>query len=404
MALGVRMDQMRFQSHDIGGSFGIKITNYTYMGVAALASKKAGGRPIKWIETRSEHMTASAHGNERVFLDTRVALDKKGVITAIDSRIWAQVLPGVYRFRNYRADFSQVVSNKCPVGPNRGYSRMLQLWFLERVVDICAHTLGIPGDEMRLRNYIKPKEFPYTTPNGCIYDSGNYPKMLELAKKQIGWDQWKKKQKKARAEGRWLGIGIGSTLDSGTNNFGQSRIINPHAPFSGQSGAAIVKLDIDGNISAAVGSVPQGQGHETTTAQIVADILNVHPDMVRYHRHLRQPVRRHRPHRRARRHHGVEVADPAAGLLHPQYPGRQARARRRQDGPRGAGEGDRQVGDFLGAGQPGQCQHRGPPRQAAQPYPQLPQRLARALQAARHRAQVRQPDPGLCRPASHLRD
>jgi 2-furoyl-CoA dehydrogenase large subunit len=297
MALGVRMDQMRFQSHDIGGSFGIKITNYTYMGVAALASKKAGGRPIKWIETRSEHMTASAHGNERVFLDTRVALDKKGVITAIDSRhlddcgaypryeplgciIWAQVLPGVYRFRNYRADFSQVVSNKCPVGPNRGYSRMLQLWFLERVVDICAHTLGIPGDEMRLRNYIKPKEFPYTTPNGCIYDSGNYPKMLELAKKQIGWDQWKKKQKKARAEGRWLGIGIGSTLDSGTNNFGQSRIINPHAPFSGQSGAAIVKLDIDGNISAAVGSVPQGQGHETTTAQIVADILNVHPDMV----------------------------------------------------------------------------------------------------------------------------
>jgi 2-furoyl-CoA dehydrogenase large subunit len=160
---------------------------------------------------------------------------------------------------------------------------MLQLWFLERVIDICAHTLGIPGDEMRQRNYIKPREFPYTTPNGCVYDSGNYPKMLELAKKQIGWEKWKKQQKqqkKARAEGRWLGIGIGSTLDSGTNNFGQSRIINPHAPFSGQSGAAIVKLDIDGSIVAAVGSVPQGQGHETTTAQVVADILNVHPDMV----------------------------------------------------------------------------------------------------------------------------
>lgn len=297
MALGIRFDQMRFQSHDIGGSFGIKITNYVYMALAALASRKAGGRPVKWIETRSEHMQASAHGNERTFLDTRVALDKKGVITAIESRhiddcgaypryeplgciIWAQVLPGVYRFPNYRADFTQVVTNKCPVGPNRGYSRMEQLWFIERVLDICGHTLGIPADEMRLRNYIRPNEFPYTTPNGCIYDSGNYPRMLEIAKKNIGWDDWKKKQKKARAEGRWLGIGIGTTLDSGTNNFGQSRLINPHAPFSGQSGAAIVKLGVDGNIVVSVGSVPQGQGHETTAAQVVADVLSVHPDLV----------------------------------------------------------------------------------------------------------------------------
>ncbi|MDA2915082.1 molybdopterin-dependent oxidoreductase, partial [Acidobacteriia bacterium AH_259_A11_L15] len=89
---------------------------------------------------------------------------------------------------------------------------------------------------------------PYTTPNGCVYDSGNYPRMLELAKQQMGWEEWKKKQQQARAQGRLLGIGIGTTLDSGTNNFGQARIINPNAPFSGQSGAAIVKLDIDGNI------------------------------------------------------------------------------------------------------------------------------------------------------------
>lgn len=297
MALGVRMEQMRFQSHDIGGSFGIKINNYVYMAIAALASRKAGGRPVKWIETRSEHMTASGHGNERTYCDTRVALDKNGVITAIESRhiddcgaypryeplgciIWAQVLPGVYRFRNYRADFTQVVTNKCPVAPNRGYSRMEHLWFLERVIDICGHTLGLSADEIRLRNYIKPDEFPYTTPNGCVYDSGNYPRMLELAKKTLGWEEWKRKQAEARAEGRLVGIGIGTTLDSGTNNFGQSRIINPNAPFSGQSGAAIVKLDIDGRIVVTVGSVPQGQGHETTAAQVVADVLEVHPDMV----------------------------------------------------------------------------------------------------------------------------
>lgn len=134
-----------------------------------------------------------------------------------------------------RIDFSQAVTNKCPVGPNRGYSRLQHLWFLERVVDICAHELDIAPDEMRLRNYIRPEEFPYTTPNGCVYDSGNYPRMLEVGKKLIGWDDWRRKQQDARKEGRLIGIGIGTTLDSGTNNFGQSQIINPYAPFSGNS-------------------------------------------------------------------------------------------------------------------------------------------------------------------------
>src|SRR5580693_1621995 len=295
--LGVHIDRIRVETSDIGGSFGIKITSYPQMAVCALASKKAGGRPVKWVETRSEHITSSAHGNERTFRDTRVALDQSGVISAITSRhiddcgaypryeplgcvIWSQVFSGVYRFKNARIEFSQAVTNKCPVGPNRGYSRMQHLWFLERVVDICAHELGIPPDEMRLSNYIGPEEFPYTTPNGCVYDSGNYPKMLQVAKEKIGWEDWKKKQAGARTEGRWMGIGIGTTLDSGTNNFGQSQIVNPNAPFSGNSQGANCKLDIYGEVVVAVGSCPQGQGHETTAAQVVADVLNIHPDLV----------------------------------------------------------------------------------------------------------------------------
>jgi CO/xanthine dehydrogenase Mo-binding subunit len=295
--LNIHIDRIRVETFDIGGSFGIKITSYPQMAVCALASKKAGGRPVKWVETRSEHITSSAHGNERTFRDTRVALDKNGVITAVVSRhiddcgaypryeplgcvIWSQVFPGVYRFKDARIDFSQAVTNKCPVGPNRGYSRMQHLWFLERVVDICAHELGIPPDEMRLRNYIRPEEFPYTTPNGCVYDSGNYPKMLDVAKQRIGWDDWKKKQAVARKEGRLIGIGIGTTLDSGTNNFGQSQIVNPGLPYSGNSQGANCKLDIYGEVVVAVGSCPQGQGHETTAAQVVADVLGIHPDMV----------------------------------------------------------------------------------------------------------------------------
>ena len=295
--LGVHIDRIRVETSDIGGSFGIKITSYPQMAVCALASKKAGGRPVKWVETRSEHLTSSAHGNERTFRDTRVALDKNGVITGLASRhiddcgaypryeplgcvIWSQVFPGVYRFKNARIDFTQAVTNKCPVGPNRGYSRMQHLWFLERVIDICGHELGIPSDEIRLRNYIRPEEFPYTTPNGCVYDSGNYPKMLQVAKERVGWDEWKRKQAAAREEGRLIGIGIGTTLDSGTNNFGQSQIINPGAPFSGNSQGANCKLDIYGEVVVSVGSCPQGQGHETTAAQVVADVLNIHPDRI----------------------------------------------------------------------------------------------------------------------------
>ena len=295
--LGVHIDRIRVETSDIGGSFGIKITSYPQMAVCALASKKAGGRPVKWVETRSEHITSSAHGNERTFRDTRVALDKNGVITALVSRhiddcgaypryeplgcvIWSQVFPGVYRFKNARIDFTQAVTNKCPVGPNRGYSRMQHLWFLERVIDICGHELGIPSDEIRLRNYIRAEEFPYTTPNGCVYDSGNYRRMLEVAKERIGWEEWKKKQAAARKEGRFVGIGIGTTLDSGTNNFGQSQIVNPGAPFSGNSQGANCKLDIYGEVVVSVGSCPQGQGHETTAAQVVADVLNIHPDRI----------------------------------------------------------------------------------------------------------------------------
>lgn len=294
--LRLPVENIRMRSYDVGGSFGIKIGNYPYFALAALASRKSGGRRVKWAETRSEHLLSAGHGNERTFLDTEVALDAEGVITGIRSRhiddcgaypryeplgcvIWSQVLPATLRVRNVRIDFNQVVTNKCPVIPNRGYSRMQHLWFMERVLDICGHELGIPADEMRLRNYIR--DFPYETPNGCVYDSGNYPKMLEVAKELIGWDEWQRKREKARAEGRWLGIGIGTTLDSGTNNFGQAQIMNRFLPFSGNSEVCNIRIDFDGAVVVTLGTGPSGQGHETTTSQVVADELNLDPSMIR---------------------------------------------------------------------------------------------------------------------------
>ena len=176
--LNVHIDRIRIQTFDIGGSFGIKITSYPQMSVCALASKKCGGRPIKWVETRSEHMVSSAHGNERTFRDTRVALDKNGVIIGLDSKhyddcgafpryeplgcvIWSQV-------------FRAFIGSRMPVLISRSRSQTsvrlartgdihaCNISGFSNALSISARTSwGIPADEMRLRNYVRPEEFPY---------------------------------------------------------------------------------------------------------------------------------------------------------------------------------------------------------------------------------------------------
>ena len=102
--------------------------------------------------------------------------------------IWAQVTPGLYRWRNVRVDFTQVVTNKSPVAPNRGYSRMQHLWLTERICDIVAHELGLDPVEVRKRNYVRADEMPYETPNGCVYDSGDYARCLDIALELIDYD------------------------------------------------------------------------------------------------------------------------------------------------------------------------------------------------------------------------
>src|SRR5581483_899488 len=211
-----------------------------------------------------------SHGNERWFRDTEVAVKEDGTLLGFRTKalddagawlryeplggvIWAQVTPGMYRWRHIELEFTQVATNKAPVSPNRGYSRMQHLWFTERVIDIVARELGLDPVEVRKRNYVRAEDMPYETPNGCGYGS------------------MEQRRAEAKERGKLLGVGIGSTLDSGTNNFGQSRLINPELQFSGNNEVATVKLDIFGEIVVTLGTTPQGQGHETTAAQVVAD-------------------------------------------------------------------------------------------------------------------------------------
>ncbi|MFN0155098.1 MAG: xanthine dehydrogenase family protein molybdopterin-binding subunit [Gaiella sp.] len=295
-AMRVGIDKLRMVTQDIGGGFGNKITSHPQLVACCLLARKLG-RPVQWTEWRTDFHQSMSHGNERWFHDIEVAVQADGTMTALRCKalddagawlryeplggvIWSQVAAGVYGWRNISLEFTQVLTNKAPVSPNRGYSRMQQLWFCERVADIVCQELGFDPVEFRKLNYIKSHQMPYETPNGCVYDSGDYARCLDLALELIDYPSLPARREEAASRGKLLGFGIGSTLDSGTNNFGQSQLLNPELQFSGNNEVATVKLDIFGEIVVTLGTTPQGQGHETTAAQVVAAILNCDPDIV----------------------------------------------------------------------------------------------------------------------------
>jgi len=161
---------------------------------------------------------------------------------------------------------------------------MQHLWLTERIIDIVAQQLDLDPVEIRKKNYVRADQMPYETPNGCFYDSGDYSAALDMVLDLIDAGSIEARREEAATRGKLLGLGIGSTLDSGTNNFGQSTLLNPELQFSGNNEAASVKLDIFGEVVVTLGTVPQGQGHETTAAQVTADILGCSPDQVNVRR------------------------------------------------------------------------------------------------------------------------
>src|SRR5438105_1998721 len=239
-AMRVGIDKLRFVTQDIGGGFGNKICLHPYFVACCLLARKLN-RAVQWTEWRTDQHTANAHGNERWFQEIEVPVKADGTmlgfkVKAVDDCgafpryeplgciIWAQVTPGCYRWRNIRVDFTQVVTNKSPVSPNRGYSRMQHLWLTERIVDIVARELGLDPVEVRKRNYVKTEEMPYETPNGCIYDSGDYARCLDVVLELIGYDRIEERRRDAESRGKLLGFGIGSTLASGTNDVGHAQL------------------------------------------------------------------------------------------------------------------------------------------------------------------------------------
>jgi len=162
--------------------------------------------------------------------------------------IWAQVTPGCYRWRNVRVDFT--------AGLHEQVARGAEPWLFTHAAPLADRAdrrhrceRARPGPDRGAQEELRQaRRVPYETPNGCIYDSGDYARCLDIALELIGYDSLDEKRRDAESRGKLFGIGIGSTLDSGTNNFGQSMILNPELQFSGNNEVATVKLDIFGEI------------------------------------------------------------------------------------------------------------------------------------------------------------
>ena len=281
ISLGLSESQVRVIAPFIGGGFGPKIMFYPEELLIPWIAMKLG-RPIKWIEDRSENFVGTTQEREQIH-DAEIALDRQGRILGVRDTfihdtgaydpygltvpINAQcTLLGPYEVPAYESEFTVAFSNKTIVTPVRGAGRQHGVFVMERLLDFAARQLGLSVAEIRRRNYIAPSAFPYNyeilyqDSAPLTYDSGNYAAALDKAVQLIGFDEFVQRQPNERAAGRHVGIGIVSYVE-GTGI----------GPYEG----ARVRVDPNGSVTLATGVGTQGQGHFTSFAQIVADQLGV---------------------------------------------------------------------------------------------------------------------------------
>ncbi|MBO0739442.1 MAG: xanthine dehydrogenase family protein, partial [Alphaproteobacteria bacterium] len=294
-ALGIPESELRVIAPEVGGGFGLKMALVPEYVVTVWAARRFACT-IAWIEDRLENLTASFHARDQR-LHLRGAFDADGRLLALDADILCNVgaysnfpatcgveplmaladLPGPYRVREYRARARGVASNTCPMAPYRGVSRPVITAAVERLMDCAASQLGLDLLEIRRRNLIA--EFPYTSATGVVHDPGSYREAMNAAAQVIDFTKFRARQRAARAEGRWLGLGISVFAERtgpGTPAFAARRmVITP-----GFERVELV-MDPSGFLEARIGSSPHGQGLKTTLAQVIADEVGITPDKVR---------------------------------------------------------------------------------------------------------------------------
>ncbi len=302
-SLGILGDRLRIRVEDVGGGFGQKVNLASYLFTSLLSMKT--GLPVKWIETRSDNLTGpvqSANGNYEI----EFAVKNDGVIDGIRIRDYENEGAGQhyttvhallklsnmvngYRIKNVRFEPFSISTNKCPSGANRGIGKPGMVFMIERMFDITARKLGMSPVEIRIRNFIQPEEFPYETPTGNVYDSGNYPESLKKALREIDYDRVRAEQREQNMDSkRRIGIGISFGVEPSTVNSsyrwlsGRSKLLLEPGklPMTGSHGTTSVKVDPTGKVVVKIGSPSNGQGHETTAAQVVAQELGLTADEI----------------------------------------------------------------------------------------------------------------------------
>ncbi len=277
--LGLPEIAVRVVAPEVGGGFGVKISVYPEeIVLAALALRLQ--QPVKWVETRSENLLATHHGRAQI-ANLEIAAKKDGTITGLRLRGLADLgayprdpsippltgwlLSGVYKISNIDLEIKTVYTNTMAVGAYRGAGRPEAAYFIERMVDLLGLELGMDPVEIRRKNFIPKDEFPYHTPNGPTYDTGEYDKALTRVLEIVDYPALRAEQARLRAAGRYIGIGL--TVFTEVCGFG---------PYD----SATVRVEPTGTVTVTTGISPHGQGQETTFAQIVADQLGVSMDDV----------------------------------------------------------------------------------------------------------------------------
>lgn len=296
-ALGLAEARVRVIAPDVGGGFGLKMQVLPEdVLVAALA--RHVGRPVKWIESRTEQLAAASQAREQR-AEVEAAADRDGRILALRARVVSDagayhahpvtqaleplgttaILPGPYVTPAYAWEATAVRTNKPPLGAYRGVGMTMGAFAMERILDLVAERLELDPAEVRSRNLIPRDAYPFVSASGMTYDSGDYPEALARALALAGYARLREEQAAARAAGRLVGIGLACYTEytgMGAEVFRRRGM----ADVPGAEGARVA-MDADGSVRCALSFPSQGQGHATAVAQIVAERLGVAMEGVR---------------------------------------------------------------------------------------------------------------------------
>lgn len=286
-----------------GGGFGVKQAIFPYVVLMCIASKRTG-RPVKWVEDRFEHLTAAIAAPNRV-IRAQAAVRNDGTVTAfrfeqiddygaylrppMPGPLYRQhgIMTGAYAVKDMSITNKLVMTNKTPSGMVRGFGGPQIYFGLERLMHRVAVELGLDPLDVIRKNLIPAGSFPYLAPAGALIDSGDYQTAIAMAERDGGLAELRRRREQARAEGRLYGIGFAAVVEPAQSNMGYLSTIVPveerrkAGPKGGNVAYATVHVDCLGTVSVTADSLPQGQGHATILAQIVADQLGLDPHDIR---------------------------------------------------------------------------------------------------------------------------